>query len=159
MVLSWNNNNNIRKYVTSEINVSYQGPTISPVQASDSYSEWSLCVLITLIIIVLDTISIYRSLKCRKSREKQVALISFLSGLSLFDKLKAIRFISYSGTNYSELFGCNRIIRSCSAAIEFDAHSYSVNTFQYEIYSRYSVICALHTTVISWHLASENGWQ
>ena len=81
----------------------------------------------------------------------------FLSGLPLFDKLKAIRFISYSGTNYSELFGCNRIIRSCSAAIEFDAHFYSVNTFQYEIYSRYSVICALHTTVISWRLASENG--
>jgi len=29
----------------------------------------------------------------------------------------AIRFVSYSGTNYSELFGCNRIIRNCWAAI------------------------------------------
>ena len=29
-------------------------------------------------------------------------------GLPLFDNLSAIRFISYSGTNYSELFGCNR---------------------------------------------------
>ena len=38
-------------------------------------------------------------------------------GLPLFDNLSAIRFISYSGTNYSELFGCNRIIRNCSAAI------------------------------------------
>jgi len=29
-------------------------------------------------------------------------------GLPLFDNLSAIRFISYSGTNYSERFGCNR---------------------------------------------------
>jgi len=38
-------------------------------------------------------------------------------GLPLFDNLSAIRFISYSGTVDSELFGCNWIIRSCSAAI------------------------------------------
>jgi len=29
----------------------------------------------------------------------------------------AIRFVSYSGTNYSELFACNWIIRNCSAVI------------------------------------------
>ena len=102
-------NNNIRKYVTSEINVSYQGPTISPVLASDSYSEWSLCVAITLIITVLYTISIYRSLKCRKSREKQVALISFFYPDSLF---------SISLRQYALFRTQVRIIRNCSATIE-----------------------------------------
>ena len=31
-----------------------------------------------------------------------------VTGLPLFDIQLAIRFVSYSGTNYSELFGCNR---------------------------------------------------